>query len=297
MQNEKPTADDQVTQKAFRQWSIGMYSGNSPFELQAMPGVNNPIITHVDVTDVRADFVADPFMIKVKDLWYLFFELLDADKELGAIGVSTSTDALTWDYKGLVLETGHHLSYPHIMEWDDCFYMIPESYSAEGIILYKAANFPFDWQPVTTLVQGSFADATVFRHDHTWWMFASPDPFGFQTLNLYYADELAGPWLEHPKNPVVENDVHRARPAGKVIEWEGQLLRFAQDCKPRYGSQVRVLSITTLNKQDYQESEHAESPILSGSGSSWNSQRMHHIDLHLMPNGAWMACVDGYSES
>lgn len=44
-------------------WSIGIYEGESPFELKPAQGVTNPVLTAESVTDAKADYVADPFVI------------------------------------------------------------------------------------------------------------------------------------------------------------------------------------------------------------------------------------------
>ena len=42
-------------------WSIGIYTGDSPFQLRAPANKPNPVLSQTDVTDVSAEFVADPF--------------------------------------------------------------------------------------------------------------------------------------------------------------------------------------------------------------------------------------------
>src|SRR2546422_3157213 len=54
---------------AYDGWSIGIYTGASPFKLNAPSRVRNPVLTSRDVSDVRAAFVADPFMIKTNGSW------------------------------------------------------------------------------------------------------------------------------------------------------------------------------------------------------------------------------------
>jgi hypothetical protein len=54
-------------------WSIGFASASSLPELQA--GVSErPILTAADITDVKADFVADPFLIHHGEAWHLFLK-------------------------------------------------------------------------------------------------------------------------------------------------------------------------------------------------------------------------------
>ena len=57
-------------------WSIGIYTGVTPWAFWPAGDVNNPVLTREDVTDVIAELVADPFMIHVKRTWFMFFEVL-----------------------------------------------------------------------------------------------------------------------------------------------------------------------------------------------------------------------------
>ena len=44
-------------------WSIGLYEGTTPYTLKPARGIENPVLTRDYVSDARALFVADPFMI------------------------------------------------------------------------------------------------------------------------------------------------------------------------------------------------------------------------------------------
>lgn len=269
-------------------WSIAIYTGTTPFNLQPAP----PVLTKSDVTDIPADFVADPFMLHRDNTWYMFFEVWHSETQLGEIGLATSNDALTWTYDRIVLKEPFHLSYPHVFEWQGGPYMIPETLNAGAVCLYKALDFPYRWSVVTRLIEGQLADPSLVRFNDRWWLFACSTPYQHDTLRLYFADELTGPWTEHPKSPLIQNDKCRARPAGRILNFDNRLFRFAQECTPHYGSGVRAFEITKLTTDSYAEVELAI-PILKASGTGWNASGMHHIDAHQQPNGQWLACVDG----
>ena len=274
-----------------RVWSIGIYSGPSPRKLA--PSANNPVITSRDVTDVDAKFVADPFMIRRNDTWHMYFEVLPKGSDRGVIGLAASRDGFDWDYQGVVLEEPFHLSYPCVFDWKGAVYMAAETLDANAVRLYEVNPFPHGFQPVCDLVQGAWADPTVFFHQGSWWMFACSTPFEHRTLHLFFADELRGPWLPHPRNPIVADNRSTARPAGKVVFHGGAPIRFAQDCLPRYGTQVRAFEITALSRQVYSEREFPDSPVLKPEARGWNSVGMHHVDAHQLDDGRWLACVDG----
>lgn len=278
-------------------WSIGIYVGQSPLSLTTPVAFENPVLTYKNVSDARARFVADPFMLRVGQTWYMFFEVRNQVTGKGEIGLATSGDGLRWSYQQIVLAEKFHLSYPYVFQWMNDFYMLPESRRAGAARLYKALEFPFRWGFVGTLLSGAFGDPSIFRHDSTWWLFTETSPDSKDDcLRLYYADRLQGPWLEHPKSPVVDGNPHSARPAGRVLVAGGQMtIRYAQDCFPEYGTQVRAFEITELTKTSYCEREVDESPVLRPSGAGWNHSGMHHVDPHLLSDGRWIACVDGRS--
>jgi hypothetical protein len=271
-------------------WSIGIYAGSSPFDLGQPGDARNPVLTAADVSDVQADFVADPFMVRENSTWYLFFEVFNKQTQQGDIGLATSPDGLDWTYKGIVLDEQFHLSYPYVFKWDGEYYMIPESKRNKSIRLYKATGFPTKWSFEKTLLQGDYQDSSVFRSDGRWWMFTSDRD---DRLYLYYADELGGPWSAHPENPIVENDKNIARPGGRVMEYNGSIIRFAQDDFPIYGNRVWAFAITRLTTSGYQEELMPLNPVLKPGNWSWNSQGMHTIDAHEVREGYWIAAVDG----
>ncbi len=78
-------------------WSIGIYGGPSPLTLSPATSVHNPILTARQVTDVRAAFVADPFLVRDGSAWCLFFEVLTLPSRRGEIGLATSSDGTHWE--------------------------------------------------------------------------------------------------------------------------------------------------------------------------------------------------------
>jgi hypothetical protein len=276
-------------------WEIGILDGISPLEWKSESEYRNPAVTARNVTDIEADFVADPFMICRNGVWYLFFEAFRKDTCLGEIGLAVSSDFVRWKYQKIVLRESFHLSYPYVFEWEGSCYMIPESLGADEIRLYKSQNFPGDWQFHCSLIRGRHADPSIFRHEDRWWMFACDTPFAHRSLRLYSAPHLQGPWEEHPESPIVEHDARIARPAGRVVTFDGRLIRFAQDCSREYGGQVWAFEITHLGRESYAERLATAKPVIgAGSKGQWRTSRMHHLDAHANSAGGWIACVDGW---
>ncbi len=274
-------------------WSIALYQGDSPFSMNPAESVTNPILTAEDVTDVPCLFVADPFFLREDSGWYLFFEVLNTDTRHGDIGLATSSDGLNWRYVQIVLDEPHHLAYPHVLKSDGDYYMLPSSGSGP-VVLYRAKNFPTEWQRVDVIVDRVVADATVFRYEGHWWLIgAVKSERNNDTTVLYHAENIVGPWTEHPKSPVVTGNPNIARPAGRVLVVDRKLFRLAQDCYPTYGSKVNVLQITKLTTEDYEEVISDYNPVLAAGKFRWNSKAMHHMDAMQASDGSWWAVVDG----
>lgn len=274
-----------------RVWSVAIYRGASPLTLS--PFQPGSVITTDDVTDVDAELVADPFMLCIDGTWHLYFEILIKDARRGVIGRATSANGIDWTYAGVVLRERFHLSYPMVFEANGSIYLMPESAQDRSVRLYRADHPEGPFEAVATLLKGSWVDSTLFRHEQKWWLFTCPTPVRNDTLELFIADKLHGPYHRHPVSPIVRADPRIARPAGRIHLFGGRPIRYAQDCSRRYGESVRALTILTLSSTDYREVECPTSPVLRPAGRGWNSTGMHHLDAHPLRDGSWLACVDG----
>lgn len=273
-------------------WSIGIYEGESPFKLSPSSKVENPVLTAQDVTDVEGQFVADPFLLQNHNKHYMFFEVLNRESGHGDIAYAESNDGYTWSYKEIIIDERFHLSYPQVFEWNNEFYLIPESYDDLSVRLYKAKRFPDKWEYLGNILSGyQFIDPTVYRNDNKWWLFVSTP--SNENLNLYFSENLEKNWSPHPMNPIVRKNKNKARPAGRILEYEGSIYRITQDDYPDYGTQVYSFKITELSEKSYLEVEENDQPILLGSGHGWNGSGMHHLDVIKEGQGKWKAVVDG----
>ncbi|HEV2961263.1 MAG TPA: hypothetical protein VG649_05505 [Candidatus Angelobacter sp.] len=279
-----------VSRKLSQIWSIAIYRGSTPLDLHAVNEHRNPVVTRHQVTDMQAEFVADPFLIFVRGLWYMFFEAMNIQLSRGVIALATSPDTETWTYRQVVLDEPFHLSYPYVFEHGGEYYMIPESARIGSVRLYQADPFPFSWRLVDTLIGLPLADSSVVQFQGRWWLLGSQEN---RRLHVFHADQLSGPWSEHSRSPFVYSKADRVRPAGRIIPWEGGLLRYAQDCETVYGARVWPNLVTTLSLHDYVEKP-AGKPVVGPGTETWNSGGMHHVDPHLTPEGTWLACVDGW---
>ena len=202
-------------------------------------------------------FWADPFIWRQNDDYFIFYEELPYATNRGVISCITLDKGMNIVDNCVVLERPYHLSYPFIFEYEQQLYMIPETGENTTVELYSCRNFPNKWEFVKVLIPGYYAvDATLFEREGKWWLFANiaeESDSTWDTLYAFYADTpITDQWTPHPKNPIVK-DVHSARPAGRIILQNGNLIRPSQDCSVRYGYALNFNHITTLTETDYSE--------------------------------------------
>ncbi len=287
-------AKDLVLNVKTRWWSIGIYSGNSPLEIHNPTNIKNPVLTANDVTDVKAQFIADPFLIKTDSMFYMFFEVYNLKSAQGDIGCAESKDGFHWKYKQIVINEPFHLSFPYVFKWKNDYYLIPESHQDLSVRIYKATKFPFKWKYDGNLLKGyHFVDPQIVNYNNMWWLFVCTTEN--DNLNLYYSKSLSGPWIQHPLSPIVKHNKHISRGGGRIIEYNNILYRYTQDDQPTYGIQVYVYEITKITEINYQEKLSSNNPIVSRGGKSeWNFLGMHTVDPVYVKEGQWIATVDGF---
>jgi hypothetical protein len=279
-------------------WSISMYAGTNFQDLQPIQFISNPVLSRRNVTDTLAAFVADPFIIRDRDNWLMFFEIFNYQQQRGEIAFASSADGYSWDYQHIILSEDFHLSYPYVFEFESNWYMIPESCAAKSVRLYQATKFPEQWKFVSEILVGRrFVDASILHFDNVWWLFVGVEPADGEpcdAMRLYYADRLDGDWVEHPMSPIVTDSLEISRPAGRIRQIENRLIRFAQDCTVTYGYNVWAIQIARLTKDEYLESPiQTDDAYLFELGTmSHNRVGMHHIDFIISDDNRCIACVD-----
>lgn len=207
------------------------------------------------------DFHADPFGIETPDGPVLLAEAFDDGRGFGRIDVlrpggadgSGSDPVAARD----VMPPACHLSYPYLVEDGGQVFCVPETHQERRIALWRGDPFPARWVREAVLVD-DFAgvDATVFFHDGRWWMLCGcEDDERDGKLYGFFAEDLRGPWVPHPLNPLA-CDPRSTRPGGTPFVHRGVLHRPAQDCSATYGGAIVINRVETLSPIAF-----AEAPV------------------------------------
>ena len=236
-------------------------------------------------------FYADPFPFVHDGKTFLFVEDFDHRSQKGVISV------VPFDARGPsgpaepVLEEPWHLSYPFVFAHAGEVWMIPESSASRTITLYRAETFPYRWRREDILIADLQAsDATLVQTDGRFWMFAATrDDAGSwsDTLSIFFASRLNGPWQPHRANPVLV-DQAAARPAGAMLFRDGQLWRPVQDCTGGYGTGIGLAEVTRLTPEVFEQRLHT----VLHADPRWPGRRLHTLN-----RAGSLECIDGSAYS
>ena len=192
---------------------------------------------------------ADPHLFEKDGQTYIFAELYDRILRRGVIGCCEirGEEYSRWN---IVLKTPYHLSYPHVFSCETDIYMIPESYVAEEIALFKAVDFPNKWEKVCVLKDDFVAvDSTLFAIGDKKWIITLQCDTGHECLKLFEYDDkkIIG------KAVCIAIDNVNKRPAGKLFYSKEKLIRPAQDCSKGYGCALNFYEVTKVDINQYEE--------------------------------------------
>jgi hypothetical protein len=107
------------------------------------------------------------------------------------------------------------------------------------------------------------------------------------TLSLFHAADIRGPWAAHAANPVLV-DQASARPAGAIVERDGALWRPVQDCSHGYGTGVGLAKITRLDQERFEQEVHC----VLRAPPEWPGRRFHTLN-----RAGRIECIDGSAHS
>lgn len=277
------TAARVLERLAFRHaWTVlvrhGPADGSPPADLTGFRPVEAP----------PGRFYADPFVVLTDDGPRLYVEDCPIGTHRGRISVLRPGPGDGWSLERVVLEDSEHRAYPHVLRTPRGLVLTPDAGSDDGVDLFVDEGGAVGPRRIGRCLDGvRAADPTLLWHDDRWWLFVAVSGHGmnpWDELHLYGAASLDGPWHPHPRNPIVA-DVRRSRPAGRIVEHGGTLLRPGQDCSLVYGGRIVWSAIRRLSMTEYEEE-----PI--GSTEPRGAPGVHRT--HTYSTEGTVDAIDGY---
>lgn len=264
-----------VRRKSYRfaHWRVGyrFIEGPGVAEKTDLSGASWKVLP-----DDGTHFYADPFPFNHAGNDYIFVEDYPHNTKKAIISVSRIEDGIAG--KPIpVIEEPYHLSYPQVFRHDGEIWMLPESSAGKKLVLYRAKNFPLEWERNTVLRENThLSDATLLKHEGLFWLFATDTEGHGSTsdmLVILYAKYLQGPWTEHPSNPIII-DRAAARPGGAFIKSGDQISLPVQDGTLEYGGGLGLVTLTKLNKTEVTFT----SATAIEAGGNWPYPKIHTLN-------------------
>ncbi|MBC7845893.1 MAG: hypothetical protein H7Y10_05330 [Flavobacterium sp.] len=268
-------------------WSVGY--GSSAIYPEKMQ-VDKKAVYSIEMLKAQNDstvFLADPFFVKEKDTFYLFFEH-KKNKSNADISLLTSVDGKKYQYRGTVLTQKFHLSYPQVFKYRNAFYMVPESKQSNAVLLYKAHRFPYDWRICDTLVAGvQLVDPSIYLSDSLSIMVASDYA---KNMYVYEADSLFGKWKLHKKPIALIGTESRA--GGRFFADKKGLILPVQNFTKGYGYGV---SLYRFSFKDGSYTVNRERPffLMANEYIKEFNAGMHHLDIQRLDETHYYYVYDG----
>ena len=238
------------------------------------------------IPDDGSRFYADPFPFTFGDRSFVFVEDYPHATRKAVIAVAEIEDGRAAKPR-LVLEEPHHLSYPQVFSRDGEIWMLPEGGGGRSLTLYRALAFPDRWEKHAVLIEGrEISDATLLERDGRLWLFATDrDGYGStsDTLVVYSAVRLEGPWVPHRDNPILI-DRAAARPGGAFIAHDGRLLLPVQDGTVCYGGGLGFAEITRVDDEEVKTTR----PRAVAGPTDWP-----HPQIHTYNRDGRLEVIDG----
>lgn len=260
-------------------WSIG-FGKSTTFPDSIPVGANTKYsLEQLKTSNDSTQFLADPFFIKVRDTFYLFFEHKKIKKDHAEIGLLTSIDGKKYTYRGTVLKEKFHLSYPQVFEYKQKYYMIPESQGSNQVLLYKAHQFPYDWKVCDTLLKDiKLKDPTIYLSDTLNILLGTDHKLN---MYMYQADSLFGKWKLHKKPKVIMGSESRC--GGRIFADNKGLILPIQNSSNGYGFGV---SLYRLLFKDGNYKITRENPFFLRKHDNLKefNAGMHHFDVQKIGN-------------
>lgn len=222
-------------------------------------------------------FYADPFVFEHDSRTCMFVEELPFESGKAVISVSELGHDGRFGTPRQILEEAHHLSYPQVFAQDGEIFMLPESSSSNELVLYRAIRYPDRWERDTVLLADTnISDATLVRRSGRFWLVGT-SRIGLgsysDTMVIYSADGLRGPWRPHRRNPILI-DRAAARPGGAMVETRGRLVLPVQDGSRAYGGGLGLVELLALDDDIVKWG--AVRPVRTG--SEWRGRGIHTLN-------------------
>ena len=208
-------------------------------------------------------FWADPFGIRVKDKYFIFYEEFRKKENYGVINCIEMDFDFNIIKNGTVIDEKTHFSFPQIISSDGEKYMLPETCNKEKLSLYRCISFPWVWEEDLVLINKPCVDSILYQKNNIWYLFyskASDNNRGYLRMN----SNLKSNW-EDCQEYLINNNSENSRNGGQIIDLKNESYRISQNCSNIYGEKIGIHKITEISPDSYSEVSIKEISLKKGS--------------------------------
>jgi hypothetical protein len=260
----------------FKQWVIGVCRINIETIIKSKKF--DPEIKWL-LPSTLNEFYADPFLLpynggNIK----ILFEKYKFSEEYGKLALMTLDNNFSEVDNKILLDTKSHLSYPSILSHNNKFLIFPEAAASGKLSCYQYDPSREKLEYIKTILPIPLLDSTIFRYQQKYWLFGvTGDNNSSYQLHIFYSQNLLGPYLAHQGNPVISG-LNGVRPAGNIIEVEGNFYRPTQNCKNNYGESISINKIIRLSENFFLEEHYMDICINKKRKSNSRIKSIHTLN-------------------
>lgn len=232
---------------------------------------------------------ADPFLLESDDNGFkVLYEDFALDDFYGKIFLSAFDNNCNQVSRKMLLDIKSHISYPFFFREGNKTYVFPESSSAGRLSCYEFDPLNQSLEFRKDILGLALLDSTIIKYNKKYWLFGTLKGSGSNSrLNIFFSDDLLGPYLPHPGNPV-KDSVISSRPAGNFIEVDGTIYRPAQNCEKQYGESITINRIDNLDENNFREEQHM---VIRIDRKAFNNENI--MAMHTLNSTGGLIVIDG----
>lgn len=224
-------------------------------------------------------FLADPFLLRTDENIEILLEKYHYREGYGKIDLLTLNKEFKLLEANTVLDTKNHLSYPFTYHENDKYYLLPESAQNDKLSCYEFDNLTNSAKFVKDLIDLPLKDTTILKYNNKYWAFGALGTHETEyTLNIFYSEDILGPYKAHAGNPV-KSGIDGIRQAGNFIVENGAIFRPTQNCKNGYGESIMIKKIQILNESEFIEDDYMEIKAGQLRGNNQSISRVHTFNV------------------
>ncbi len=267
----------------FKQWSIGILNDN----IEDVIRNKKTDLTFKWLSKLQiSQSYADPFIFISKNGEVnIFAEKFTTGLLNGEICLLSYDKSNGFSEPKVILNSGTHFSYPFIFYENEKMFVFIENAMDGHLFSYEFDESTKKLSNKKLVSELPLIDASILKRNNKYWLFGTLLGDGIDSkLNIYFSDNLHGPYIPHLQNPVKDN-LNGSRPAGNFIFVDGEIYRPTQNSRNFYGESITINKIVKLTESEYEFEEYMH--IKTQKNSEFN------LGMHTINASGNFIVVDG----